>query len=305
MKNDTVEYYEIKAGRYSYYARMSTKYNRSGNPYLHGFDFGGQMKGCIKITVEVPNADYERFKQFEEFKKIADISWIGFNTKCSIHDNLPSGVGTRHLIKTAMTFVLMSCNWIEKFSLTDASKVVCKEGIKVSLSYISIVTNGKTYYEKYLGAYLQNDHLRNEYQEGIAKLRDPKAKLPLDDFCNFCNIPLTTKELIGPIYEESGTYIEFFKRFKQQTTKDRPFCWLIQPWVETFVDAIINGKKNQYWVLKWLVDKSKVTQIDIQNSKVIQNSDLLKIQSVFQEEFKEYELVGGTTTSAVLGPNDY
>ena len=149
MKPDLRQMFQVVAGRHSYYVRTTIQYDmKSGKPVSYGIDCGGKMKGCVLITVEVPNRERmadERFARFEEDKFVAYVSWIGYDPKCSVNSNLPHGDGTRHLIKTSMSIACNICPWIKKFSLRDASKVRCVEGVDVSLSDLSFVTKGKSY----------------------------------------------------------------------------------------------------------------------------------------------------------------
>jgi hypothetical protein len=90
-----LRYYKIKAGTKQYYVSIKTKYGfKDGEPISYYFDFGGKMKGCVQITAEVPDTNLatdERFAELEKAKYLAFISWIGYNSKCSIMEDLPSG----------------------------------------------------------------------------------------------------------------------------------------------------------------------------------------------------------------------
>lgn len=72
MIPDKIAFYEIRSSSYTYVLRLTIKYSREGAPSSVGFDLGGKMKGCVRITVEIPDASNERFahlKVLEEQKK--------------------------------------------------------------------------------------------------------------------------------------------------------------------------------------------------------------------------------------------
>jgi len=306
MKEDSVEVFRIQAGRYLYYAKVVTQYSHR-TPFLpesYGIDFGGKMKGCVRITVLVPNNDIkdERFLDLEKDKRVAKISWIGYSPKCSIQADLLSGEGTRHMVRTAMTYVLDTFCWIDKFSLTDKSKVSCVEGLKVSLPHMSIATNGKTYYEKYFHAYLDLDSVRTSYQECIAKFTDPKEKLSWRQFHDKYRIPEEHISDIRTIYEKSGTYTSFFQALRKHCiSRDISFCKIINPWVDALVDDMLVNRRRNFFGMTWIIDKDKVTKTTISKMTVANSGAVL---ADFQEQFKEYDAFVGGACSGCLGPAD-
>ena len=164
-------------------------------------------------------ADMHPLMAQEEVKKsVAIITHIGYNPKCSTTENLPGGAGTRHMIRTAMTLVLIHYDWIKRFRIVDNSEVFCKEALFVSLAHMSLATNGKTYYEKYLHATLENDDARRAYEVGVTRLTDASQKLPFAQFVSLFRVaPAIEAKLFGS-YEETGTYSEFFNAFTIKPT---------------------------------------------------------------------------------------
>ena len=179
MKEDSIEYYIIETEKNTYYVSIITKYDYNDKVISYGHNFGGTMKGCVNITVEVPREiNDERFKFLEDSKYIAFISEIGYNRKCNIHNNLPKGQGTNDMVNTAMTFICERYPWIKSFTLNDNSYFYCKENKKViDLTHISILTNGKTYYEKYYNARIFTEITNKFYLEKINELKDINKKM--------------------------------------------------------------------------------------------------------------------------------
>lgn len=233
MLSDRVSYYEVRAKSYTYILRTTIKYSRAGLPISVGLDLGGKMKGCVRVTVELHDKDNEQhpiLKKLEERKKYAFILWIGYNPKCSVTADFPSGRATRHMVCTAMNLVINSFAHIDGFSLTDASNVPCGKDIDVSLANLSVATNGQTYYEKYFSAYLEKPTTNNEYKLLASKIFDPKEKMSFHKFVKFMDhdIPEETVSIIRPIYEKSTTMMHFFlgclERLSQEQSELLSFC---------------------------------------------------------------------------------
>lgn len=307
MKSDTVEVIKVHSGRYNYFIKVITQYSHRP-PHAHvsySFDIGGKMKGCIRITVRVPSTQVqdERFAFLEETKRIAHVSWIGYSPKCSISSDLSSGEGTKHMVRTAFTFVMNMCPWVEKFSLTDKSKVPCVEGMKVSLPHMSIATNGKTYYEKYFGAYLENTGMRKINEELTGTFSDADKKMDWHDFCDTCRFSTDTEKLLKPIYNSAKTYMTFFRDLRTLCEKDKvPFCKVIYPWVDKFIDEVLVNRRHNFFGQSWIIDKDKIVLTTISRTDTC-NAEM--VLADLQEQFKEYEVFRGGACSACLGPNDF
>lgn len=290
MKNDITDFFKIHGDTFEYFVSILTKYGCHDLPHSYGIDFGHSVVGAsknngyISIYVKVPHdIKDERFKEFEDNKKIAEISWIGYNSQCSITESFPSGTDTIHLMQTAMTFVCKRYKWIEHFQFIDDNKVPCIEGIHVHLASLSLVIYGKTYFEKYFCAYLQNQRERNEYLKNIEKLGDPYYKFPYEMFINLFCIREEHPEMKN-IYNSKTTYIDFFNDFKEHTKHD--FCRLVSPWIQEFIYFIIEDR-HYYWFKYWLIDPASVEMIDISNIIDI-SKDIVPLSVQTQEQFLEH-----------------
>jgi hypothetical protein len=304
MKPDLEQYFKVQTSRYAYYLCITTRYHfTTGKPISYYIDVGGMMKGCVRIVVEVPssteNTD-ERFRNIEMQKSCAFISWIGYNNKCSILGNLESGDGTRHMVRTAMTVVLNTFNWIKEFELTDASKVQCENGIEISLSELSFVVHAKSYYEKYFKAYLLNEENRQRYYDAQTMLKDRNTKLPLDDFVSLFRI---FDKDIHKVYQNTDTYLDFFNRLKIECKRhgENHFCKILHPWIHDFIMYVFKANGlGDIWMSNWRITKDSVKEIQIKDWNEVYEVE--EVRNVFQEKFKEYYQNGGFKNgSFILG----
>jgi len=319
QRRDSVDAYTVRAGRSgpAFFVHVITKFdNRTNAPFSHGIDVGGNMRGCVRITVNVPDATLlrdERFGGFEESKKDAFISFVGYNRKCSLRDDLPSGDGTRHMIRVAMAFVLTNFTWVETFSLVDASHVLCTEtGQVIDLSHLSLMTTGKTYYERYLGARLKRPEARVAYARDVAALSAADAKLDFDTFCRAYNVPHPVAVYMQAAYAASRTYLEFFRALRAACERKPPpsfpsfpsFCAVVRDWGDAFIHHTLSN--NLYAMETWTIPApAELARVEIEQLSSEQSANA---DRVIQEEFKQFAGGGasfrGPRHLQLLGPDD-
>ena len=283
----------------TYILIITTKYLHETNlPISHSIDLGGRMKGCVRIVVEVQKQGVSdpRYADIENAKKIANISWIGFNKKCAVNHDLPSGTGTRHMVRTAMTIVLSTYSWIKSFSLTDASKVECNN-FKVNLSHISLSLHGKTYYERYFHAHLDvSDQPR--YLKGIDLLK--YQVMPSDDLFQLIDPQYKGLATFKKAYNPKLTNIEYFNKLQQQCNEDGvQYCEI----TETLLEKIMNQffEKNVLFH-EWFIDAEDVKRIPtLEWSECVDAKRIHEVDMMAQEEFVK----GGRPASAIFGAGDY
>ena len=307
MKPDKVELFKVSAGRTQFYVRVTTRFDfRTDAPLHHSLNVGGKMKGCVEILVNVPSLELldERFAQMEATKCIADISHIGYNPMCSVSEDLPSGVGTQLMVRTAMAFVCKHYDWVTHFSLIDNSHVQCKEGLDISLACLSLVTNGSTYYEKYFHAVLANAEDRARYDANVAKLSDPTEKLPFESFVAGFQVPDAVAEYMRPVYLAAPTYLEFFRQLKARCEADGlTFCAQIHPWVQVFVDFILQNQLNyNLWMRRWSIDARHIQRIHV-GEESVDLDEHRQATDILQAEFERHRVQLGGRRS-YLGPDD-
>lgn len=290
---DRLDYYDVDSPPYKYFLCITTKFSyRTGKAISHNINLGGRMKGCVQIVVEEKTETDPRFKVLEDEKDTAHISWIGFNQKCSLGHDLASGLGTRHIIKTAMTIVIQEYDWIKQFSLVDASQIKCREGMTVSLLHLSLSLYGKTYYERYLHAQLEDPGMRAYYIAGKAILND--TVLPWNTICD-CIHDKSKQNYIEGIYDSEMTNLAFFQAIRDKDVK--VYCHNTWDWLERIINYIFQTDKKNLWGQTWIIDIKNVKMI---HTSIKTNSvNIAAAKTILQQEM--FSVNGG---SAYFGEGD-
>ncbi|KAG1657902.1 hypothetical protein FOA52_005803 [Chlamydomonas sp. UWO 241] len=249
----------LRAGRtHSFVLAVTTKFSGAEptRPVSHGLDVGGKMSGCLRMTVTVPDPALAGDERFRDLYASARV--------CSVQSDLPRGDGTRHMVRAAMTHVLREYSWIDAFSLTDASSVTCAEtGRVIDLLHLSVMTSGRSYYEKYFGAELQHQWMRDAYAADVAKLRDPAHKVDFAAFVKAYDVAPEQARIIRGAFLGASTYLDFFAELKRQCDEERThavsFCEVltasgrsrVDAWSDVFMRHMLSSA--DYRMTKWVV----------------------------------------------------
>jgi len=217
----------------------------------------GAMKTCVDIYVmypelkkEIPNINY----------KIAKLITTHYNEKCSINEKLERGEGTRHMINTAMYFVLKACPFVEGFEINDGSIRNCDNSTIISLSYFSICNYGKTWYEKNFNAYIADTSKYVKYKNIISELF--KRELPEWETFNAIFLGNMNEEIRGilkAIYESSMTYGDYFKSINKCGISKA--CIYLQPWIEKIM--LTTDLRNYVLFTQWVIPVESVKRISL------------------------------------------
>jgi hypothetical protein len=183
-------------------------------------------------------------------QKSAHISWIGYNPKCSVYQNLEKSMGTRDMVLLAINAISQRYKWVETFTLTDATEIRCQEELIVPLFPLSIINNEKSYYEKHFKATIQDKEMNKQYRSCITKMSQ-ENKVSFPEFVSLAGLRGDdTIKALEHMYINSRTYREFFKTLKKETKDD--FCKFIYPWGYEFITKyILEGRpyQNMTWVI--------------------------------------------------------
>ena len=201
--------------------------------------------------------------------------------------DFPCGEGTKHLVRTAMRLVLNSFTHVRWFSFTDASTVPCKEGMDISLANLSIAMNGQAYYEKYFSAYLKNESIRQEYIVLSRNINSPEKKMTFEEFVKFQDdaLPIDTINIIKPLYESSPTMQQFFTKLRDECKKKKTiFCMLVYPWLNKYVDFMLQQKTHHFWTQSWIIDEESVPSVAFH---------MTEIPAMAQEDYLKHYMQGG------------
>jgi hypothetical protein len=268
--SDTEEHFKILTTTNNYYMSILRRYDFRDNKLTSiTIDLGGTKRGCIQISIS-PIIDDTRYSNTDY--SVANINFIEFSTKCNITEDFQRKIGTKHIIRTAIHLIVKQFNKnktntgepeIKKFSLTDASAIDCSpNGHKISLSCLSIALYGKTWYEKYFGAIIDDIDDRKKYEEDLLKLVSPN-KISWIEFSRKYNI----RDEFHSMYEKSPSYRIFFTNL-YNTMNRIDFCESLVNWLEFFIKTTIFRK--DYLSLKWIIDPKDITPINFIDGKYIQ-----------------------------------
>lgn len=307
MKEDLIQYFKVKSGRYTYVVMITIKYSiHTDEPMSFLVDVGGKMKGCMRISVQRPLKELLRDERFvgQNYDK-AYIEWIGYNKQCTIEQNLAPNSGTKHMVKTAMSIVLNAFPWVKHFKLTDASTFVCEGNIEMSLANYSFAFYGKSYYERNLSAYLEDEEKRRSYETAKESMRSENM-LPFEQFKIIFDISPKHLRVIQKSYQKSKTYAEFFQNLKtecSEVTSRMNLCEVVHPWLDSFVKYILGERLDNVWMSNWLIDAGDVADIHVMEEWTSEMG-ITQVEKVLErEDFKRFQN-GGRRVNASFTEGD-
>jgi hypothetical protein len=226
----------IKIGKYTFEI-TETKMIYGTIIISHTFKIGGDYNNCISvsytyknnkpITAKIPHALYE--------------------PECSIGSNLEKGPGTILMLKTLLRYSYNKIPEISTFEFDDMSHIDCipKDMSKspprpsskpLSLSYLSIAYNSKTWYEEKFNA-IMTDHITyKNYRDKITFLEMEDKKPSFIDFLQIAQPPKEQYEYLESIYNTSKTYRDFFNKIPKSKR-----CDILLPWLVHFLNHYLKG----------------------------------------------------------------
>lgn len=225
-----------------YLAIVQTPKDLDYNPVIR-INIGGPTKQCVNICVYSTS-------------KIAYLAGVGYDSMCSINEALEKGPGTRDLVSTSISFVFQQYPRLEGINLKDASKVKCANRKYMSLPLLSIVTSGKTWYEKYFGAKLEEKTQRD-------KLTVMKTTLKTTAIPAIPSSILAHKETVLEVYMKchraNSTYFEFFKALKQGSAAAAADCSIFTEnnWLHAFLSSIPGCDYTEWLDAFWLIKRRR------------------------------------------------
>lgn len=207
---------------------------------------GGQYDNCVNITI-----DYEGDNS-------AILSYIESEPECALDSFLEDGQGS-DMLKGSLQFVNSIFPNMKLFYLDDMSQIECGSNLKLgfpprkkqlplSLPYLSIATNGKTWYEKYFNAKHRNSELYNRYRNGVRNLLQPiKDRYEsFDVFAKYFRLSEKNIKIIEPFFDPEQSWQRFFQSIPRASRCDAFYNWL-----EDCINIIIN---STFIPSKWVID---------------------------------------------------
>ena len=196
----------------------------------------------------------------------AEVSQLKYDKECSIQKTLEKGIGTQNMFLTMLALISKMYPDIESFQFKDFSEKTCDNGANIHLGYFSLITSGKTWYEKNFGAILQNPIIRKIYYEDKNKF-NKKDIIGIDISEILSNINKPLKEIILNEYNNSISYRDFFNNLNIKFGRNM-LCEYLQPWIQKFM---IQLNFEQYFHMDWIIPIEELNKknINIVYSKII------------------------------------
>lgn len=203
----------------------------------HTFKIGGDYDNCIGVSYT-----YNNNKPVS-----AKIPHALYEPECSIGSNLEKGIGTVLMMKTLLRYVHNKIPSITTFQFDDMSHIDCipKNTNKqpprpskkpLSLAYLSIAYNSKTWYEEKFNATLIDSKKYSSYREKISFLKDQHEKVEFTKFLEIAKPPIDQISYLESIYIKSKTYREFFDAIPKAHR-----CDILSPWLVQFMEYYLKG----------------------------------------------------------------
>lgn len=272
-----------KKGSYSLFIKNNTMTNSID------LFFGGIKKGCISIYID----------NIRDNTVILDS--LKYDSKCNLEQDLESGSGTKHMLNTAFSYIKKKYPLVEYAKLIDASKKDCKTTLpngttpSINLGLTHLLLKKKTWYESILGATIENEQIRSEYENFTSQLETIPIKNNFNKFVNdyFRNDVGFLKYInnkynleIDKLFNESKYYFVFFKTLKEKITDEVDSCLFFSIFVYRFMNDISNKRiitfMSEYWVFPIK---------NLENIEFTEEEYDIKLGGSFEKY--EYEFTGG------------
>jgi len=264
MQGDSEKHYHVKVGNYKFNISVYVKDQR-GIYQQYTVYVGGTKKGCVEITGSTEPID-EMYKRIIDHTK-AYISHVTYAKTCSLEKELEKGLGTRIMLKLALSFVKKHFN-VAEFCLQDASNFACNNRW-ISLAHYSIALYGKTWYERYFNARLPQDKIYKKYRQDISYFSSPDKKTSIEAFIQVYAKDQENDQLFIKLFNESKTYNEFFQSLHKQHVN---FCEVTYKWLSDFVKHQVNVP--DHWVI------TDIPEIDGWSEQVLTEAPKYNIERV-------------------------
>lgn len=268
----TSQDYTVAYASYTFDVNISSIFY-DGEPLNHTISVGGSRKGCVTVTVDAKSHSDDRMNGMLK-PKIAKVPVLKRWPECATNKEVISGDGSRAMIRAALMVARDVFPYIERFVFTDASYVTCANGKDLSLPHYYLAVHGKTWYETFFHAELQDPEIKAKYKKAKRALHRVSSKAPFAiAFKNFYVRDAKMFDDLKDIYDRAETYTAFFTALKKAFSQDE-FCETVQSWIEGFIDDVL--EKN-YFAEYWFIAAKRIKKDDWKVT-VLQNPPVYRIQ---------------------------
>lgn len=199
---------------------------------------------------------------------IASLQFLNFYESCS-----PKGLirskGTRHMLTTAVYFLISHYPQVKHIRFTDSSHVKCfqinDKVYDISLSSLYFVIHNQTWYEKYFHAYFENPEFQKKYESRKKQFQESNDLFNFTQFIQYFQIPPQYIPILAPIYQNSDSYSDFFQKLQKQHSEQ--FCPIIRDWIHDFIEKYIGVF---FYSSEWLMD----TETFIKNKTIYEENEI-------------------------------
>lgn len=213
------------------------------NDYFNLY-FGGHNTYCLHIQIVKQNSPFKEIQPIH----IGFLHKIRYDELCSLDNKFIRGQDTNMILNLAITFIEKYFNYVKELEFKDASTRECDNGIVVSLSKLSYLTSGETWYQKNFSAYLKKADLdkfnliHNEFQNS-------KINFTWNMMESIITTNYPEEYDIENIFNSTKTWLEFFVKVRNSIGVSN-FCIFISPWFENFLDMYMkfNFLNEKYYI---------------------------------------------------------
>lgn len=225
------EHYQIKTSYANYYVEIWHQYPTIDKVYI------GARKKCIGFSVYLN----EKGKSLKE--EPPEIDGFGFSQHCNITGNHVKGIGSVHLMNTALRFIINHYKLPEniKFTFKDVSFIECiKYHMPLRIYYT--IFHGKTWYEDKFGALPVNKLAITRLEESRKRLKEFLSLKP-DIEMFFDEDQKDLMEYVLSIYAKCGSLKECLDILKEED------CKVFKGWLEFVYEHVMKSDYDRSWYI--------------------------------------------------------
>ena len=246
----------ITSGPYKFQIIDNTLFSRDKTEiYSRNFKIGGTYPDCVNISII-----YENNKPVN-----ASMPILLSDAECSFDRPLEKGGGAIIMIKTLLQYVYTQIPTLTNIKFDDKSNIECatedelKKGSRfrkkgtyvrpIPLYYLSIIFNGKTWYEKHFNAKQNDEERHKRYRARVTELlysHELKAKIQYDRFIALIDKNEEEMYELYQYYNNANNFNDFFQSIPKQHR-----CRLVGSWIEQFMKYML---KDVFYNDNWIID---------------------------------------------------
>lgn len=249
-------YYKLKTSYATYYAEIWHQY-----PNIDKVFIGGK-KRCLVFSIYLDFVDDP-----------PNIDSFGYDEECNKKGNHLRGIGSVHLLKAGMKFIIDHYKLTSsKFILKDSSYIQCSNG-RLSLPAYYTVFYGKTWYEDKFGAqplFIPQETLKSQRQSLKQFIEMPTKPATITDFIDCDIVNPRIEKLLKHEYSKSKTLKDFFRTLKEEYD-----CSVFKSWLPILVTRFIPDLQDTEWRITYKDGPNiEVTRLDYKPTNMIGGSDV-------------------------------